>query len=334
MHDLKADPETENPGHRHVILARASHGLFVLLKRYRGAVAALLVGIYLLSGVYFVPADEQAIQFRLGRILPGRVSPGLHYALPFPIDRVVRLRMNEAQRLAIGGDDLTRALGVSNESSNEYLLTGDQNLVMLQAWIQYYIKEPGDYLTRSEDLTRLLETSFFRCMTRAVANRGVDEVLTTGRITLQNQVQKALQDECDRLRLGVSISTVALEEVRPPEEVRESFLDVANAREDRSRIVQVAVGYSNELLPRVRGRAQQLRQQAEVYRTELVNRAQGEAERFTQVLDQYRKHRDVTRTRLFLETLEQVLPRIRTVILDEKGTAQGVDLDILEIEKP
>jgi membrane protease subunit HflK len=160
----------------------------------------------------------------------------------------------------------------------------------------------------------------------------VDDILTTGRIALQGEILKTMQTEADELRLGVVIAAVALEEVQAPEEVRDAFLEVANAREDRNRIVQEAIGYSNEVLPRVRGRAQQRLELASIYRTEAVNRAHGEAERFRQVWEEYRKHREVTKARLLLETIDEVLPRIRKVILDEKGSEQGLDLDIFRVQ--
>lgn len=241
--------------------------------------------------------------------------------------------MNQAQRLSIGTNDLSRALGLNPSAPADYLLTGDQNLVRIQATIQYYIQDPARYLFRAESLPQTLEGLFFRCVSRAVALRQVDDVLTTGRVALQSEVQKGLQREAETLQLGIVIGTVALEQVSPPEEVRDAFLDVANSREDRNRIVQEANGYANELLPRARGQAGEMLQKAEIYRTELVNRARGESERFLSLWQEYRDHRDVTRARLFLEAMEEVLPRMRKVVLDDGAGGQGVDLDIFEVQK-
>lgn len=311
----------------------AARGWLGAARRSPGKTASLLAALYLLSGVYYVPADQQAVRLRWNRLLPGTVSPGLHYAFPYPVERVIRLKMNEAQRLSIGGNDLSRTLGMSDRSAEEYLLTGDQNLVRVQAWIQYYIQDPGQYLFRSRDLPLLLECAFLRGMTRAVARTDVDQVLTTGRIALQNEVLEMLQKEVNHLGLGITVTTVALEEVSPPEEVREAFLEVANAREDRNRIVHEATGYANQLLPRVRGQSQEMVQKARIYHTELVNRALGEADRFLQLWEEYRKHRQVTASRLYLETMDDVLPRLRKVILDDQAGSEGLDLDILKLER-
>ena len=291
---------------------------------------AILVLVYLASGVYYVPADRQAIQIRLGRMLEGRAQPGLHYALPYPIDRVILLRISEAQRLSIGGTDLSRALGVARVGEADYLLTGDQNLVRTRASIHYYIQAPYLYLFRTEDLTSGLRALLLRALSRAVARRHVDEILTTGRVALQNEVQRDLQAEADRLELGVTLTAVTLEQVTPPEEVRDAFLEVANAREDRNRIVQEARGYASERVPRARGEAQEISQQAEIHRTEVINRAQGESQHFVSLWEEYRVHPEVTTARLFLEAMEEILPRTKKVILDDSGSVQGVDLDILE----
>ena len=336
MHDsnkqtLQAHPEAAIS--RVSAAQQAGQRVAAWLQRNRKFALLLFLFIYLLTGLYYVPADQQAIRVRFGKLLSGRIQPGLRYSLPYPVDQIIRLKVKEAQRLSIGGDDLSRALGVTDRKfAEEYLLSGDQNLVRIQAWIQYHIQDPGRYLFQTENLPPVLESAFLRCMTRAVSKTNVDEILTTGRIALQNEVQRALQAESDSLQLGVTITTVALEEVRPPEEVRDAFLDVANAREDRNRIAQEAIGYANQLLPRVRGSAQEMLQKAEIYRTELVNRATGKAERFTQVWSEYRKHRQVTMTRLFLETIDEVLPRMRKVILDDNGSKQGLDLDIFEVQ--
>ena len=294
---------------------------------------AVVASLYLASGIYYVPTDRQAVKVRLGRLLPERIQPGLQYAFPYPLEEVVLLRTNEAQRLTIGGTDLDRALGVRVLTEDDSLLSGDQNLVQIRASIQYYIHDPGRYLFRSQDLPRVLEVLLYRSLTRAVAVRGVDDVLTTGRIEIQNRVREDLQNESDHLSLGVAVTAVALEQVRPPEQVRDSFLEVANAREDRNRIVQEARGYSSELLPRTRGQAQENHQQARIYGREVVDRAQGESQHFLSLWGEYRRHPNVTTARLFLEAMEEILPRTRKVILDDAGSQHGLDLDIFALEE-
>ena len=294
---------------------------------------AVIAASYLASGIYYVPTDRQAVKLRLGRLLPERVQPGLQYAAPYPLEQVILLKTNEARRLTIGGTDLDRALGVRTPTEDDSLLSGDQNLVHVRASIQYYVRDPGPYLFRSRDLPGVLEVLLYRSLSRAVAVRGVDDVLTTGRIEIQNRVREDLQREADQLALGVAVTALALEQVRPPQQVRDAFLEVADAREDRNRIVQEARGYSSELLPRTRGRAQEDLQQARTYSREVVDRAQGESQHFLSLWGEYRRHPTVTTARLFLEAMEEILPRTRKVILDDAGSQQGLDLDIFALEE-
>lgn len=302
------------------------------LRKHILLLPAVLVALYLASGIYYVPTDRQAVKVRLGRLVPERIQPGLQYAYPYPLEQVILLRTNEAQRLTIGGTDLDRALGVRVLTEEDSLLSGDQNLVRVRASIQYYIQDPGRYLFRSQDLPRVLEVLLYRSLSRAVVVRGVDDVLTTGRIEIQNRVREDLQHEADGLALGVAVTGLALEQVRPPEQVRDAFLEVANAREDRNRIVQEARGYSSELLPRTRGQAQEDLQQARIYGREVVDRAEGESQHFLSLWGEYRRHPTVTKARLFLEAMEEILPRTRKVILDDAGSKQGLDLDIFALE--
>ncbi|MGH9340036.1 MAG: FtsH protease activity modulator HflK [Acidobacteriota bacterium] len=344
-HDHSHEHASHSQQHHHPASGRGSVQRVVagLKSAVRGAAgrlrknwewSAVVVGcLYILSGIYFVPADQQAVRLQFGRLLPGVIQPGLHYCWPYPFEQVIRLKMNEARRLSIGADDFSRTLAVSQQVQ-EYLLS-----VEIRIWCafrpgcKYYIEHPADYLFQTRDLPQVLEAVFLRSMTRAVAGRKVDDILTTGRIVLQSEVLGAVQQECKRLGLGVALTTVALEGAVPPEEVRSAFLEVANAREDRNRIVQEAEGYTNELVPLVRGQVQEMIERAEIYRTELINRSMGEASGFLKVWQQYREHPQVTTARLILETVDEVLPRIRKVSLDDQGNRHGLDVDIFELQK-
>ena len=300
--------------------------------RPRQGVAALLV-VYLLSGLYYIPADEQGVLLRFGRLSQTRIEPGLHYSWPVPIDKIVRLKINQVQRLSVGESDVSRVLGTTDGSADNYLLTGDRNLVQLNASIQFYIDDPEVYLFRAEDLPGVLKGAFFASLSAAVAEMDVDSILTVERLALQNRVLVSLQEEIRRLRLGVNVTTVALESVSPPSEVRGAFLDVANAREDRNRIVQEANGYGSEVVPKARGQAQELVEESNIYRTARVSRAAGASESFLNLWREYRVHRQTTRTRLFLETVETALARVQKVIVDESD-GQTLDLEIFHVQKP
>ncbi len=300
--------------------------------RPRWGLAALL-GLYFLSGLYYVPADEQGVRLRFGRLSQTHIEPGLHYSWPFPIDRIVRLRINQAQRLSVGEIDVSRVLGTTDGSADNYLLSGDRNLVQLNASMQFYIDDPEAYLFRTEDLSGVLTGAFSAALSAAVAAMDVDSILTVERLALQNRVLVAVQDEISRLGLGVNVTTVALESVSPPSEVRGAFLDVANAREDRNRIVQEASGYASEVVPRARGEAQELMEESSIYRTARITEAAGASDRFTRLWEQYRQHRQATRIRLLLETVEATLSRVQKVIVDE-GQGQTLDVEIFQVQKP
>ena len=294
---------------------------------------AVLIGLYFLSGLYYVAADEQGVRLRFGRLSEAHIEPGLHYSWPFPVDRIVRLRLNQVQRLSVGEIDVSRVLGTTDGSADNYLLSGDRNLVQLNASMQFYIDDPEAYLFRTEDLPEVLTGAFSAALSAAVAETDVDSILTVERLTLQNRVLVSLQNEISRLELGVKVTTVSLESVSPPSEVRGAFLDVANAREDRNRIVQEASGYASEVVPRARGEAQELMEESSIYRTARISEAAGASDRFIRLWEQYRHHRQTTRTRLFLETVESALARVQKVIVEE-GEGQPLDVEILAVQRP
>lgn len=296
------------------------------------ALAALLA-LYLLSGFSYIPADEQGVLLRFGRISRTNLQPGLHYSIPFPVDRIIRLKVNQAQRLSLGQIDVGRVLGTTDDNADNYLLTGDRNLVQVEASTQFYIEDPELYLFRTEDLTEVLRSVFYQALSSVVAGMDVDSILTTERLSLQNQVLLHLQERSHALRLGIQITTVALENVIPPGEVRDAFLDVANAREDRDRIVQEANGYASEVVPKARGEAQEMLEASSIYKTERIASATGSSERFVKLWEEYRLHRDTTRTRLFLETVETIMQRMPKVILDESDEG-NLDLEIFQVQKP
>ncbi len=296
----------------------------------RQCVAALL-GLYFLSGLYYIAADEQGVLLRFGRLSQTHIEPGLHYSFPFPVDEIVRLKVNQVQRLSVGEIDVGRVLGTTDGSADNYLLSGDRNLVQVNASMQFYIDNPEAYLFRTEGLPGVLTGAFSAALAAAVAEMDVDSILTVERLALQNRVLVRVQDEISRLGLGVKVTSVALESVSPPSEVRGAFLDVANAREDRNRIVQEANGYASEVVPRARGQAQELMEKSSIYRTALVSRAEGASESFLKLWQEYRHHRQATRIRLFLETVEAALSRVQKVILDESD-GQTLDLEILQVQ--
>lgn len=290
-------------------------------RQIAGAAAVL----WLLSGVYIVPPEQQAVVTRCGAIVERRVYPGIHVAAPWPIDRVYRAKVNQLQRLIIGGDPADGVLGRTQPLLSQFL-TGDQNIIHMRVAVQYSVAVPADFLFHSVDVAKTVGAAVEAELARRVARRGVDDVLTTERLAIQEEVLGAAQARLNEYGAGVRLSTVNIENIAPPPEAADAFRDVASARADTSRIVDEAHGYANDLIPRARGEAMQLTESAEAYRQSKVNEAAGDAARFNAIAAEYAKAAEVTGTRLYLETMEQVLPKIRKLILDANG---NVDLSII-----
>lgn len=286
-----------------------------------GAAAAL----WLASGIYIVPADQQAVETRFGRVVNPRVMPGIHYSLPWPIDRVHRLKVRQLQRLVIGGDVSDAVLGRAQPLVSQFL-TGDQNLIHLRVAVQYYVGAPVDYLFQAQDAPRLVSAAVEEELTRRISRSSVDAVLTTEKPAIQEEVRSAAQQHLNDYRLGVILSSVNIESVAPPPEAAEAFRDVAGARADAARIISEAQGYANDVVPRARGEAQKMLEEAAAYKQRKINEAQGDAARFTQVAAEYARAAELNGRRLYMETMEQILPRIKKLVVDKRG---NLDLTII-----
>ena len=285
---------------------------------------------WLLSGVFFVSTDQQAVVTRFGAVATPRVLPGLHYAWPWPVDRVTKLKVNQLQRLVIGGEAEDLVLGSTRPLASQFL-TGDQNIIQMRVVVQYAVSVPADYLFRAVDVARTAGAAVEAELARRIARSEVDAVLTTEKIAIQDAVLAGAQKRLDDYRAGVRLSTVNIETVAAPPEAADAFRDVASARADTARIVSEAQSYTNDLLPRARGEARQMIESAQAYRASRVNQAAGDAARFSAVAAEYAKAPEVTSSRLYIEALEQILPKIRKLIIDPKG---NLDLSIIRRGEP
>jgi membrane protease subunit HflK len=289
-----------------------------------------LVVLWLLSGVFLVQPDQQAVVTRFGEVTEKRVLPGIHYALPWPIDSVMKLKVQQLQRLVIGGDLPDSVLGRNNPLASQFI-TGDQNIINMRVVVQYSVSVPSDYLFGTQDVAKAIGAAVEAELARRIAHGGVDAVLTTEKVAIQEETLAAAQKRIDDYHAGVLLSTVNIENVTPPPEAADAFRDVTNARADTTRIVNEAEGYANDLIPRARGEADQLRESAEAYKLSKVNQASGDASRFDQMAAEYAKASEVTGRRLYIETMEQIMPKIRKMIVDPNG---NLDLTILRKGDP
>ncbi len=295
------------------------------LKKRRMSVWSWILSIWILSGIYLVPTDQQALVTTFGKVRVPRVPPGIHYALPWPIDSVYKLKVHPLRRTIIGGEIPDGVLGRLQPASSEFL-SGDQNLLNVRVVAQYSVSEPRTFLFETEDVDRMVGAVVGSELSRRIAHTTVDDILTTEKVAIQTDVAQAAQGSLNAYHVGVDISSINMENAAPPAEAAEAFRGVAGARADAIRIVNEAEGYANDLLPRARGEATQAIEQAQAYKQGKINRAQGETARFDAIAAEYAKAPKVTSARAYLEAMEQILPKLKKLVVDSEG---NLDLTIV-----
>ncbi|MFH1139663.1 MAG: FtsH protease activity modulator HflK [Pseudomonadota bacterium] len=280
--------------------------------------AALLFVGWLLSGIYIVAPDEVGVVKRFGEY-SRTTEPGPHYHLPYPVESVLKPTVTQIRRFEIGFRTVypgppPQYRPVPDEA---LMLTGDENIIDIQFIVQYKIDKPEDFLFNLEDPFETVRAAAEAAMREVVGKNKIDEVLTTGKFQIQKDTETSLQNILNIYASGLTVVAVQLQAVHPPQQVSDAFKDVASAREDQNRFINEAEGYANDILPKAKGQAAQLELQAEAYKEEKIKRAQGDAARFTSQYEEYKKARDVTRKRLYLETMEQVLAKGKKFIMDK-----------------
>ncbi|MBF0455473.1 MAG: FtsH protease activity modulator HflK [Magnetococcales bacterium] len=279
--------------------------------------------IWMATGIYVVGADENGVVVRWGRYVE-TTQPGPHFHLPFPIEMVYRPKVTQVQRIEIGYR--TRGRSTIDVPAESLMLTGDENIIDIDISIQYQIKPDGaaNYLFNirnpSQDPHQAVRNAGESAIRQVIGRNTIDTALTTGKDKIQAMTKQTMQAILDSYQSGVQIIALQLQQVAPPQEVIHAFKDVASAREDRERAVNEAEGYANDILPKAKGEAARQVQEAEAYKTAKVSRAEGDVHRFLAVLKEYNKAKEATKTRLYLETMEEVLPRVNKVLVDPKAT--------------
>jgi membrane protease subunit HflK len=281
------------------------------------AAGTLLLVAYMASGVYAVSADQQAVVVRLGKVTESRVPPGVHWTWPMPIARVYKLRVRETKRLTLGLDDI-------EPLNRSQFLTGDRNVLNIRLVVQFAISDPPAFLFRTGDVNTLIANATRGALTQVVAGRRVDDLLTTEKVAVQERVQQLAEATVNRYECGVTLLGVVLDQIVPPTEVVDAFRLVAAAREDGDRIVREAESYANGVVPVARGDAAKSGEEALGYNTQVTNTATGDAERFTGLAAEYAKAPRETSTRLYLETMDEVLPKMDKTVVGT--TSKTVDL--------
>jgi len=307
------------------VVESAPHVRPSAFRLHRAWIALLLVAAaagYLSSGFYVVNADEHAVVRRFGAIA-ARVGPGIHYRLPWPVDRVDAVKTTSVMKVGVGF-----SLSGDTQDAGVELLTGDTNILNIAMVVQYVVRDPADYLFEIDRPQALVGTLAQSVLTEAVVGMPVDDVLTTGRLAVQTRVKQKTQEALDRYKSGVQIASVNIQSITLDRSVAPAFQDVADALADREKAQNEARAYANDQIPKSRGEAHTKVSDAQSYKQQRIAEAVGNADRFNALLKEYEKAPDVTRARLYLDAMERIMPKVKTYVIDSQGGRMPVNLRV------
>ena len=299
-----------------------------------GIAFLVLLGVFVVSqSFYQVQPEEVGVVLRFGRYTGENTSPGLHFKIPF-VDRVYKVPVQRQLTEELGfrrpGVPVLAEVARQNPKEESSMLTGDLNAAVVEWVVQYRIVDPFKYLFRVRNVELTFRDMSEAVMREVVGDRTVNEVIPVGRQEITIVAFEKLQELCDRYETGIQVDQVVLQDVTPPEPVKPAFNEVNQAEQEKVKLINEAQSEYNKVVPRALGEAQQTILAAEGYALERVNRAQGEAARFAAVYNEYRKAPEVTRRRIYIETLNDILPKVgRKIVVDEdvRGILPLLNLD-------
>ena len=306
----------------------------IKLPEFKGIqlVYILLAGLmlWLATGIFMIGPDEQGVIRRFGKF-NRIVEPGLGYHMPSPIEKVSKPKITQVKRVEIGFRTIdpgppARYQDVMKEA---LMLTSDENIINVQLVVQYRIKDAVSYLFNVRDIENTVRDVSEATIREVIGRTNIDEALTTAHAKIQSEARDLMQVVLDHYKAGIQITTVQLQDVKPPGEVIGAFKDVVSATKDKRKIINEAKGYREKVIPDARGEAAKIVREANAYQDKKIKHALGEADKFLQVLREYKKAKNITRRRLYLETMESILPQMDKFILDGKN--QGNLLQFLPI---
>jgi membrane protease subunit HflK len=297
----------------------------------RIAVSSLLVflAVYLLSGIYVVKPEQQALIVRFGKLRPMVAMPGTHYRIPYPVDKVMYFKPSEVKSVVVGKPFYAEEAqpepyedagyyGYYGEDLHREFLTGDENIIHITLNVQYRISDPAKYLFAASSPERLVTYASEAALAHAVARTGVDTLLTSGKQLVLAEVKRQAQALLDKLDGGVAITLANFADVSPPAGVVDAFKDVASALEDRDRAINEAMGDHYEAIALARGEAEKTLAEAMGQKTGTINRARGATDRLLATLVEYRlaENPEISLLRLYVEAMENILPAMKKYVID------------------
>ncbi len=302
---------------------------------FKSAIMLILVFgiVWGVTGFYRVNPQQQGVVLRFGEWVR-TTSPGLHYHLPYPIETVLKPDVTRDNRIEIGYRDSSANSSSRRDIADEsQMITGDENIVDIDFVVFWRIADAGEYLFNLAEPDDTIKVTAEAVMREIIGRTPIQSALTEGRQSIQVQARQQLQDLLNEYKAGISIRDVQLLAVDPPADVIDSFNEVQRARQDRDRLKNEAEAFSNDIVPRARGQAAKVIAEAEAYEAEVVNRATGDASRFDQIFQAYLKSKDVTKERIYIETIEEIFGNVEKIIIDRDAGGVVPYLPLKELNK-
>ena len=284
----------------------------------------IFAGIWAATGFYRVNPQQQGVVLRFGEWVR-TTAPGLHYHIPFPVETVLTPEVTRDNRIEIGFRDVGGSSSSRRDIADEsQMITGDENIVDIDFVVFWRVSDAGQYLFNLAEPDDTIKVAAEAVMREIIGRTTIQTVLTEGRQEIQVQARQQLQDLLNEYGAGVRVRDVQLLAVDPPADVIDAFNEVQRARQDRDKLKNQADAFRNDIVPRARGEAAQLIAEAQAYEAEVVNRATGDASRFDQVYKAYLENKDVTKERIYIETIEEIFGNVDKIIIDENASGNGV----------
>ena len=293
------------------------------------AVIAIMAFLYGLSGIYFVAPDEEALVMRFGRIVLQGITPGIHYRLPYPIEKEYKVKTKIVYKMSVGYRIIDEINKFPPREEEMRWLTGDTNVINVRMLIQYTISKPAYYLFAFESPNIYIRNAVESLLTKIAGSTAIDQLLTVGKGRLTTTIMAEVQRLLDQCKTGISIASISIVAIDPPLKVIAAFKDVSDAKLDRERIINEAQSYTNEVIPKARGKAQVLLQQAKAKKEARILEASGATERFLKLLTEYKQAPKLTKQRIYLAAMEEILPGVIKYFIDI-APGERVNLKIFE----
>lgn len=271
----------------------------------------VLVILWLASGIYKVNSDENGVVLYLGKYYE-TTTPGLHYCIPYPIGEIKKVSITTINKEEFG---FSSAKGISDEES--LMLTGDENIADIDFEVQWKIGNIKNYLFNIKNQKTTIRSATESVMREIIANRQIDDILANKKFEIESEAKELLQNILNSYNSGIEIITVQLLRADPPKEVIYAFRDVQTAKADKESKINEAESYNNDIMPKARGEAEAIIQEAEAYKKSVVSKAEGEAERFDRIYQEYKFNKDITKKRIYIETMEEIMKNNDKIIVDK-----------------